>query len=132
MDSIEFNVSIATHLLLFMALFPMVFIWLRRAYRIIFKKDYSEVALKRGEPPENPEKYAPYTAGVNLIAGAVIASTIAALLLFTIFGVMAVQMPFSTWSAIAGSTLWMKIFADYIVSRQARLFAPKKKGSKAK
>ena len=65
MDSMEFNVSVAMNLLLFMALFPMAFIWLRRAYRIIFKKDYSEVALKRGEPPENPKKYAPYTAAVH-------------------------------------------------------------------
>ncbi len=54
---------------LFLALFPMVFVWLRRAYRIFFNKDYSEVALKRGEPPKNPEKWAPFTGIINLTAG---------------------------------------------------------------
>ena len=29
---------------------------------------------------------------------------------------------YEDWSALAGSTIWMKIFADYIVSRQAHPF----------
>ena len=34
--------------ILFLALFPMAFFWLRRAHRIFIKKNYSEVALKKG------------------------------------------------------------------------------------
>jgi hypothetical protein len=108
-----FDTSVAMNLLLFMALFPMAFIWLRRTWRIIIKRDFSEVALKRGESPEQPEKYAPYTAAVNLIGGA--------LAVFVIFSVLLFQMHFDTWSAIAGSTLWLKIFADFGISRQAHL-----------
>lgn len=115
----EFNVSIAMNWILFLALFGMLFFWFRRAWRIIVKKDYSEVALKRGESPENPEKYAPYTAAVNLIAGLVVAGIIISVLFF--------QANFKVWSAWAGSTLWMKIFADFLVSRQARPFVFKKK-----
>lgn len=33
--------------------------------------DYSEVAIKRGEPPANPKKFAPYAAAINLIAGGI-------------------------------------------------------------
>ena len=56
-----FDISIAITWLLFLALFPMAFFWLRRAYRIFIKKDYSEVALKRGEAPADPKKWAPAT-----------------------------------------------------------------------
>ena len=112
----EFLIQVSSHALLwiiYLALYPMAFIWLRRAYRIIAKRDFSEVALRRGEPPENPEKYAPFTAATNLVAGTVIGSTAVA--------VFAVPLPFQTWTAIAGSTLWIKIFADFVISRQAKL-----------
>jgi len=116
----QFDVSVAMNLLLFLALFPMAFFWLRRTWRIIFRRDYSEVALKGGQPPPDAAKYAPYTAAVNLIAG-VIAVTVILLVVF-------VQLPFDTWTAIAGSTIWMKFFADFIISRHARpLWAKKDK-----
>jgi len=51
-----FDTSIAMTWILFLALFPMTFIWLRRAFRIFIKKNYSEVALKKGLPPKNPRK----------------------------------------------------------------------------
>lgn len=116
-----FDVSIVVSWLLFLALFPMVFIWLRRAYRIFIKKDYSEVALKRGEGPPNPEKWAPATGIVNLAAGIVALATVVGVLL-TFAGVPNYFSPYKTWSAIAGSTIWIKVFADYIVSRQAHPF----------
>jgi hypothetical protein len=55
------NISVAMTWILFLALFPIAFYWLRRAWRIIVKRDYSEVALKGGLPPPNAAKYAPYT-----------------------------------------------------------------------
>ena len=64
-----FDISIVITWFLFLALFPMAFFWLRRAWRIFIKRDYSEVALKRGEAPPNPEKWAPVTGTVNLLAG---------------------------------------------------------------
>ncbi|MDT8442117.1 MAG: hypothetical protein RQ723_10695 [Desulfuromonadales bacterium] len=108
------HIGMAILWIMFLALFPMAFIWLRRAWRIFRKKDYSEVALKRGEPPPNPAKWAPVTGAVNLLAG------LAAL--GTIFGVFLFQMPEETWTKAAGITLWGKVFADFIVSRQAHPF----------
>ncbi|MER2517021.1 MAG: hypothetical protein ABTR92_11600 [Candidatus Accumulibacter phosphatis] len=117
------SISIALTWILFLGLFPIAFFWLRRAWRILFKRDFSEVALKRGVPPENPEKYAPYTAAVNVVAGAIAVSVI---LMVVLAGVH-----YDTWTAIAGSTIWMKFFADYIVSRNAHAPWGKKKESAA-
>ncbi len=119
----QFDVHVAMTWLLFLALFPMAFFWLRRVWRIVFRRDYSEVALKGGEPPPNAAKYAPYTAAINLIAGAIAVTVI---LMVLVGGV-----PYETWTAIAGSTIWMKFFADFIVSRQARpIWATKDKSAK--
>ena len=82
------------------------------------KRDFSEVALKRGVPPDNPQKYAPYAAAVNLVAGVVVVTVI--------FGVAAALYDYGTWSAMAGITIWLKLTADFILSRQAHLFAVKK------
>jgi len=111
-----FDISIAITWMLFLALFPMAFIWLRKAWRIFIKHDYSEVALKGGESPPNPKKWAPATGIVNLAAGGTALVTIVCVVLLpSLF-------PYKTWSSIAGVTLWMKIFADFIVSRQAHPF----------
>lgn len=105
------DIGVAMTWILFLALFPMAFFWLRRAWRIIFKRDYSEVALKHGAAPPNPSRHAPYTAAVNLIAGTVAVSVI----LLVIIG----DVTYETWTGIAGSTVWMKFIADFIVSRHA-------------
>ena len=55
-----FDVSVALTWILYIALFPIAFFWFRRAWRIAFRRDFSEVALKGGESPPNAEKYAPY------------------------------------------------------------------------
>ncbi len=111
-------VSLAINWILFLALFPMAFIWLRRAWQIAVKRDFSEVALKRGQSPQNPEKYASYAVAINLLAGVVV--------IFVIIGVVAAAFDYATWSAMAGVTIWMKIIADFILGRQAHLFADKK------
>lgn len=118
-----FDVSVALTWLLFLALFPIAFIWLRRAWRIIVRRDYSEVALKRGLAPEKPEKFAPFTAVINLLGGIILA--------VVIVGVVLGQLEYSVWSAIAGSTIWMKLFADFIRGRHAHPFAFGKKEKKA-
>ncbi len=105
------DISQALTWILFLALFPMAFYWLRRAYRIVFRRDYSEVALKRGMPPANPQKFAPYSAATNLIAGSVATGVI---LLVVFAGI-----PYETWTAIAGSTIYMKFIFDFILSRHA-------------
>ncbi len=106
-----FDVSVALTWVLFLALFPMAFFWLRRAWRIVVRRDFSEVALKRGVSPPNPKKFAPYEAVINMIAG-----TIAVVV---VLGVLVAQMPYDTWTAIAGSTIWCKFFASFILSRHA-------------
>ena len=114
-----FNASIALNWILFLALFPIAFFWFRRSWRILFRRDFSEVALKRGMPPADPARFAPYTLAVNLIGGGVI--------VFVIFGVGAAILDFETWTAIAGVTIWFKFFADYIVSRHAHPIVPRRK-----
>lgn len=114
-----FDVSVAMTWLLFLALFPIAFFWLRRTWRILVKRDFSEVALKRGEPPANPEKFAPYCAIINMIGGVII--------VFAIIGILTGVLAYETWSAIAGSTLWMKFIFDYILSRHAHPIVAKKK-----
>lgn len=109
-----FDVSIAMTWVLFLALFPMAFFWLRRAWRIFVKGDYSEVALKRGESPPNPKRWAPVVGVLNLVAGAIA--------VWVIIGVGIGNFHYETWSAIAGSTIWIKIFGDFIISRQAHPF----------
>ncbi len=106
-----FDVSTALTWILFLALFPMAFIWLRRAWQILVRGDHSQVALKGGVAPLDARKFAPYEAAINLVAG-----TIAALV---ILAVAAGLLDYDTWTAIAGSTLWCKIFASFILSRHA-------------
>lgn len=119
----EFGISTVITWFLFLALFPMAFFWLRRAWRIFRKHDYSEVALKRGETPENPEKWAPYTGMVNLAAGAIAVWIILGVPFWIATGIsIGPFMEYETWSAMTGVTLWMKIFADFIISRQAHPF----------
>jgi len=115
-----FDVSVAMTWLLFLALFPISYYWLRRAWRILVQRDLSEVALKHGEPPANPAKYAPWAAAFNLVATAA--------LIFVIIGVVFAFLPYETWSAIAGSTIWLKIILDFALSRHAH-FVVKKKGA---
>ncbi len=108
-----FDVSVAMTWLLFLALFPISFYWLKRAWRIAVRRDLSEVALKRGEPPSNPEKYAPWALLINLVAAGV--------LIFVIIGIIAGSLEYETWSAIAGSTIWLKIILDFALSRHAHM-----------
>ena len=44
-----------------------------------------------------------------------------------IFGVVSATMAYETWSAIAGSTIWMKLIFDFILSRQAHPIVKKSK-----
>lgn len=113
-----FDISIALTWILFLALFPIAYFWLRRAWRIIVRRDFSEVALKRGEAPPDPARFAPYAALVNLIGGVVVVAVIASV----VFG----QLEYQAWSAIAGITIWCKVFTDFALSRHAHNFASRK------
>ena len=115
----KFDISVAMNWLLFLALFPMAFIWLRRAWRITIKRNFSEVALKRGLSPANPEKFAPYAAAINLLAGVVLVNVIIC--------VLVAYYDYATWSATAGITIWLKIIADFILSRHAHPLSFKRK-----
>lgn len=95
-----------------LALFPVAFFWLRRAWRILVKRDFSEVALKKGMPPANAEKYAPYEMAINLVGGTVMVGVLVAVIGFQ-------ALASEDWIAIAGSTLWIKLFLSFALSRQA-------------
>jgi len=106
-----FDVSVALTWILFLALFPISFFWLRRAWRIVMRRDFSEVAIKRGEAPTDPQRWAPYEMAINLVAGVV--------LVCVIVSVLTGLWEYQTWSAIAGSTIWCKFFASFALSRHA-------------
>lgn len=114
-----FDVNVAMTWLLFLALFPIAFFWLRRVWRIAIRRDFSDVGLKKGVPPERPERYAPYAAAINLLGGIVV--------VYVIVGVLTASLDYETWSATAGITIWLKIIADFILSRQAHPIIIKKK-----
>ncbi len=104
-------VSLALNWILFLGLFPIAFYWLRRAWRIFFRRDFSEVALKGGEPPPHPERFAVADGLLHLVAGAVC--------VYVIGAVVVTAMPYDTWTAIAGSTIWIKLMLGFALSRHA-------------
>ena len=104
-------VSLALNWILFLALFPIAFYWLRRAWRIFVKRDFSEVALKGGDSPPHPEKFAVADGILHLLSGAVC--------VYVILAVLVTGMPYDTWTAIAGSTIWIKLMLGFALSRQA-------------
>lgn len=106
--------------LLYLALFPMAFYWFRRAWKIFINKDYSEVALKKGVPPANPEKWATVTGVVNILAGVAAIWIISGVILFIATGILIGPFDsFDGWNAYAGSTIWLKLIIDFIIKRQA-------------
>lgn len=115
-----FDVSVALTWVLFLALFPICFFWLRRAWRIGVRHDHSEVALKGGESPPQPEKFALFELLINLVAGVAV--------LIAIVGVLLGLFHYNTWTAIAGSTIWCKFFASFALARHAHVRAPARRG----
>ena len=107
------NILLIITWIMFIGLFLLSFFWLKKAFRIGIKKDYSYVALKRGIPPKDPQRYATCSFLINLISGAVLATII---LLVVLIG-----LSFEIWTAIAGLTIWIKLFSEFILSRQALL-----------
>jgi len=115
-----FDVATALIWLLYLALFPMAYYWFRRAWKIFINKDYSEVALKKGVPPANPEKWATVTGVVNMLAGLAAIWIISGVILFIATGILIGPFDsFDGWNAYAGSTIWLKLIIDFIIKRQA-------------
>jgi hypothetical protein len=112
------DISVAVTWILFLALFPLAFFWLRRAWRIQVRHDYSEVALKGGMPPPDAQRWAKYEMLINAVAGLVV--------LYVIVSVAAGLLAYETWTAIAGSTIWCKFFASFALGRQAHAAAARR------
>jgi len=98
-----------------LVLIPVSFFWLRRSWRILFKNDHSEVALKKGLPPPDAARYAPVELLINLTGGIVLVSVLVAVLGFQ-------ALARDDWMAIAGITLWLKVMASFALSRHAHGF----------
>lgn len=137
----DWGVSIAILDWVFLlALFPVAFFWLRRTWRILVRRDFSEVALKKGMPPPNADRYAPYEMAINLLGGLVMVAVLVSVLFIPLLGVLGLVpvaadqyvMGRDDWIAVAGSTLWIKLLASFALSRHAHGIAPaKKKAGKA-
>jgi len=112
-------ISFVLNWVLYLSLYPVAFFWLRRAWRIFINHDYSEVALKRGESPPNPKRWAPFTGIIHMIAGSIA--------IWLIIAIPLGRYEFARWIEIAGVTLWTKILLDFIISRQAHPFTFGKK-----
>lgn len=97
--------------LIWLALFPIAYFWLRRAWKIAVRRDFSEVALKKGEAAPQAQKWAPYELVLCLIGGVIVLVCIPAALL----GVWS----FDVWSAVAGSTIWSKLMLSFALGRHA-------------
>jgi hypothetical protein len=109
-----------------LVLIPVAYFWLRRAWRIFVRRDFSEIALKKGQPPADPARYAPYEGLLNLFGGAVLVYVLVAVLGFQ-------ALARDDWMAIAGVTLWLKILASFAISRHAHgIGTGHKKGSGAR
>jgi len=107
------DIYVAISWIMFLGLFGLAFFWLRRAWIIGVKKDFSSVALKKGLPPKEPSRYAKYSFIINLVGGGIFVLVI---LLVVIIG-----LEYKQWTAISGITLWMKFLADFALSRKAHL-----------
>lgn len=116
----EFDVSVAMTWLLFLALFPISFYWLRNSWQILKQRNFSGVALRRGIAPPNQEGFAPWAASINLICATVLVGVIG--------GVLAGGLAYQIWSAIAGSTIWLKLILDFALSRHAHMAESRKAG----
>lgn len=107
-----------------LALVPVAFFWLRRAWRILIKRDFSEVALKKGLPPPDADRYAPYEMAINLVGGVVMVGVLVAVLGFQ-------ALAREDWIAVAGSTLWIKLFASFALGRHAHGIGGARKSASA-
>ena len=110
-------IHLALTWILFLALFPISFLWLRKAYRIGIKKDYSLVAMKRGVPAPNPRKF--------IIPEIVLHVVASALVIYAIYGVLVAGWHYNDWTALAGSAIWCKILFSFVMSRHAHPPKPK-------
>jgi len=109
-------ISLVLNWILLLALFPLSFFWLRNAWRILVRRDFSNVALRRGESPAEPERWAPFQMALDGIAGTIIVAVIVA--------IAAIQIPYEAWTAIAGSTIWCKFFFNFVLARHAHRTMP--------
>ncbi len=130
-ESAIFNTTTAVTWILFLALFPMVFFWWRKAYRIFFKKDYSNVCIKKGKAPAKPKIWAIFVGIGNILAGAVALLIIVKVGLFTYYyqDINFIAGSFRAWSEVIAITIWVKIIYEFILKQQAH---PMKFGRKKK
>jgi hypothetical protein len=109
-----------------LALFPIAFFWARRAYRILIRRDFSEVALKKGMPPADPERYAHYEFVINFLPAIVLIGVLISSFLPLLWVFVDVNLNIDGWILdrdtrlqYAGVTIWLKVFASFALSRHA-------------
>lgn len=84
---------------------------LKRAWTIVVRRNFAEVAVHRGKPPREPARWAPYAAGIHLTCGGIMVAAVLAALT----GLA----PFGTWTSAIGLTLWAYLFALHMLARSA-------------
>lgn len=154
-------VALVMYGMLYLALFPIVFFWLRLVRNIVLRKDYSEVGLRKGQSPPNPKKLAPFFVVLNSICALILMGiilyvpvTASTLINWDVFtsdatswdsrlGII-VYIPLLVynqaewaqgqvnWVAVAGSTIWMKMMLSWALTRQAHLKADFEKKQREK
>lgn len=133
--------------LLYVALFPITYVWFRLIWRVVVVRDYSEVALRKGVAPPDAQRIAPFFVGLNLVAGTILLAVILyvpsagwdaidaqafaqAALADRLGVVLAIPMlaykatifnAAIDWVAVAGSTIWIKLMLGWALARHAHL-----------
>jgi hypothetical protein len=113
-----------------LVLFPIGFFWGRRAYRILIRRDFSEVALKKGLPPPHPERFAHYEFIINFVPTVVLLAVLVSSLVIPLMSVFGWVGPEADAYILdrdgryqyAGVTIWLKLFAGFALSRHAHGF----------
>lgn len=154
-------VALVMYGILYLSLFSIVFFWLRLVRNVVLRKDYSEVALRKGASPPHPKKLAPFFVVLNSVCALILIGVILyvpvtgfALIDWDVFtsdatswgnrlGVI-VYIPLMVynqaewsqgqinWVAVAGSTIWMKIMLTWAITRHAHLKADFEKKQREK
>lgn len=123
LDSFIFNSTTAVTWILFLAMPAIAFVWWRKAFQILIKKDFSNVLLKKGESPKKNLKVWGYLiATSNFLAGGVIFFVLFKVLLFAVFyykDLNAVHFNFDVWSEATAITIWVKFIVEFIFKQQA-------------
>jgi hypothetical protein len=107
-----FYLELAVAWVLFLAIFPLTVGMFYRAWKIAVRREWHYVAPWYGNPVPQPQRWAHWFAGINMLGGSVL---FAILISIIVFGA-----PFSKWATAVALTIWMYYITTQLLARKAR------------